>query len=85
MLRTVELVSADDVPVLGVNAGQLGYLVEIEPDALRPSIERFFSGDHHIEQRMRLDVRRAGRDARSRPSTRPCWRRPRPATPSASP
>ncbi|MEZ5262130.1 MAG: NAD(+)/NADH kinase [Acidimicrobiia bacterium] len=62
MLRTVELVSADDVPVLGVNAGQLGYLVEIEPDALRPSIERFFSGDHHIEQRMRLDVRRAGRD-----------------------
>lgn len=62
MLRTVELVAADDVPVLGVNAGQLGYLVEIEPDALRPSIERFLAGEHHIEQRMRLDVRRHGRD-----------------------
>lgn len=62
MLRTVELVAADDVPVLGVNAGQLGYLVEIEPDGLREAITRFFDGSHHIEQRMRLEVRREGVD-----------------------
>lgn len=62
MLRTVDLVAADDVPVLGVNAGQLGYLVEIEPDALRDAIERFLAGEHAIEERMRLQVHRAGDD-----------------------
>lgn len=58
MLRTVELVSADDVPVLGVNVGQLGYLVEVEPDGLRSAVTRFLDGEHHIEPRMRLEVRR---------------------------
>lgn len=60
MLRTVDLVAADDVPVLGINVGQLGYLVEIEPDTMRSAIGRFFVGDHTIEQRMRLQVQRVG-------------------------
>ena len=34
MLRAVDLVAADGVPVLGVNVGQLGYLTEIEPAGL---------------------------------------------------
>jgi NAD+ kinase len=62
MLRTVELVAAEDVPVLGINAGQLGYLVEVEPDGARQAITRFFAGEHHIEERMRLEVRRPGVD-----------------------
>lgn len=68
MLRAVELVSASDVPVLGVNVGQLGYLVEIEPPDLRSSVERFLAGDHHIEERMRLAVRIEG-DGRTEPLT----------------
>ena len=62
MLRTVELIAVDDVPVLGVNVGQLGYLVEIEPDGLREAIGRFLDGEHRIEERMRLAVRREGTD-----------------------
>src|ERR1700704_1464100 len=31
MLRTVDVVAAKGVPVLGVNVGQLGYLTEVEP------------------------------------------------------
>ena len=34
MLRTVDLVAPDGVPVLGVNVGQLGYMTEVEPGDL---------------------------------------------------
>lgn len=56
MLRTVGMVADHAVPVLGVNFGQLGYLTEIEPDAATHAIEGFLSGEHVIEQRMRLEV-----------------------------
>ena len=56
MLRAVDLVCGDGVPVLGVNVGHLGYLTEVEPGELTTSLERFFAGDYGIESRMTLDV-----------------------------
>jgi NAD+ kinase len=56
MLRTVDLVADDDVPVLGVNLGQLGYLTEVEPGHLHDALTRFLAGDHGIERRMRMAV-----------------------------
>jgi NAD+ kinase len=56
MLRTVDLVSQADVPVLGVNLGQLGYLSVVEPAGLRDALKRFLSGDYLVERRMTLDV-----------------------------
>ena len=56
MLRTVELVAEESVPVLGVNIGQLGYLTELEPAQLRPALKRFLAGEYGIEERMRLAV-----------------------------
>jgi NAD+ kinase len=56
MLRTVRLVADDDVPVLGVNFGQLGYLSEIEPPELHHSVHRFLAGDYAVEERLRLDI-----------------------------
>ena len=56
MLRTVELVAREGVPVLGVNAGRLGYLTELEPAQLLDSLERFFSDSYDIEERMMLAV-----------------------------
>src|SRR4029079_12950878 len=41
MLRTVELVAGEGVPVLGVNIGRLGYLTELEPSQLPAALERF--------------------------------------------
>ena len=61
MLRTVDLVCAAGVPVLGVNVGHLGYLTECEPAELESALERFFAGGFRIEERMTLDVDTAGR------------------------
>ncbi len=56
MLRTVDLVATADVPVIGVNLGQLGYLTEVEPANLDDALDRFFRGEHSIEDRMLLTV-----------------------------
>ncbi|CAN5247239.1 NAD(+)/NADH kinase [soil metagenome] len=56
MLRTVDLVGDDRVPVIGVNLGHLGYLAEVEPQHLCLSLRRFFVGDHEVQERMRLRV-----------------------------
>jgi NAD+ kinase len=56
ILRTIHLLEGRPVPVIGVNFGTLGYLAELDPDALRPALERFLAGDYDVEERMLLDV-----------------------------
>ncbi len=56
MLRTVNLVSGAGIPVLGVNFGTLGYLTVVEPEGIRPALQRFLAGEHLLESRMTLDV-----------------------------
>ncbi|MDQ3353752.1 MAG: NAD(+)/NADH kinase [Actinomycetota bacterium] len=70
MLRTVDLVADDQVPVVGVNLGHLGYLAEVEAHDLHAALERFFAGEHEIQERMRLRVEVGGgaHDVRARTS-----------------
>jgi len=56
ILRAVECSAEEGVPVLGVNAGQLGYLATVEPSSLRMSMKRFLAGSYEVEERMRLAV-----------------------------
>lgn len=56
MLRTVDLVCCERLPVLGVNLGHLGYLTVVEPIGLRVALARFLAGDYQVEPRMTLDV-----------------------------
>jgi NAD+ kinase len=56
MLRTVDLVYDDGVPVLGVNVGQLGYLAEVEPADLDVALARLVTGDYEVVDRMMLSV-----------------------------
>ena len=56
MLRTVDLVAAEGVPVLGVNLGQLGFLTEVEPAQLEESLRRALAGEGQISERMVLSV-----------------------------
>ena len=56
MLRAVGLLQGRPIPILGVNAGLLGYLAEVEPDHLVPALERFMAGEVTLERRMMLEV-----------------------------
>lgn len=69
-LRAVDLVSAHNVPVLGVNVGLLGYLNEIEPAGLVDALDGFISGRHTIEERMMLEARVQRRDGTFEPPVR---------------
>ncbi len=57
MLRTVDLVGGEGVPVLGVNAGHLGFLTEIEPDQLEEGLGRVMAGQYGVSERMVLSVK----------------------------
>jgi NAD+ kinase len=56
MLRTLDLVGATGVPVLGVNVGQLGYLTEVDPPHMRDALAKILAGSYAIEERMLLQV-----------------------------
>lgn len=56
MLRAVALLRGLPIPVLGVNAGLLGYLAEVEPEQVVVALDRFFSGDFTLENRMLLEI-----------------------------
>jgi NAD+ kinase len=56
MLRTVDMVAGDGVPVIGVNVGQLGYLTEVEPQGLRMALKRFLAGSYDVEERMLIQT-----------------------------
>ena len=46
---------AEDVPIVGVNLGKVGYLSEVEPDNL-DIFSRLLNGDYSINQRMLLTI-----------------------------
>jgi len=55
-LRLVPLAYAARIPVLGVNFGRLGYLLEVEPDHFQEALGRALVGDVEVEERTMLAV-----------------------------
>ncbi len=56
ILRAVELTGEAEVPILGVDFGQLGYLTEVRPEDAREAVRRTLGGDHGIESRMLIET-----------------------------
>jgi NAD+ kinase len=55
-LRMVPLAYAAKIPVMGVNFGRLGYLLEVEPAQLRAALGRALDGSVALEERTALAV-----------------------------
>nr|WP_246315925.1 NAD(+)/NADH kinase [Kineococcus aurantiacus] len=54
MLGALRLLVGRKVPVLGVNLGHLGFLVELEPSELPGALERISAGDFTVEPHLSL-------------------------------
>ncbi len=54
ILRSMQRTNA---PILGVNAGALGFLTEITEECLKEGIRRLLAGDYFIEDRVKLATR----------------------------
>ncbi len=59
-LRLVPLAYRARVPLLGVNFGRLGYLLDVEPSSLFETLERALSGESPLEDRLLLAVTVSG-------------------------
>jgi NAD+ kinase len=56
MLRAGHLCAPCGVPILGINFGRLGFLIQIERGEWREMLDRLFKGEAWIEHRMMLYV-----------------------------
>lgn len=54
MLRAVHLCAPNNVPILGINLGGLGFLIEIARNEWEIALERVLRGDYWLETRMML-------------------------------
>jgi NAD+ kinase len=56
ILRTVRFVSEYDIPIVGINLGEFGYLTEVNLSEMTSALELIVKGDYQTEKRMMLDI-----------------------------
>ena len=63
LLRAARLTASQNVPILGINMGRLGFLAEVQPTEWPDRIKQALLGDYWIEKRMMVHAehRRNGR------------------------
>ncbi|HEX6434664.1 MAG TPA: NAD(+)/NADH kinase [Gemmatimonadales bacterium] len=67
LLRGARLLGAQEIPILGVNLGRVGFLTSINRDTLDPALDALVSGRYLIERRqaLRAGIRDAEGETRS--------------------
>ncbi|HPE38515.1 MAG TPA: NAD(+)/NADH kinase [Bacillota bacterium] len=55
-LSTVHRHISNNIPIIGVNLGSIGFLTEIMPDKFEDAIDRILKGEYHLEKRSQLSV-----------------------------
>jgi len=56
LLRTAHRTGPNDIPLLGVNIGRLGFLADIEVEQLTEALNAIHHGDYAVEERMVLEA-----------------------------
>jgi NAD+ kinase len=56
ILRTVRFVSEYDIPIVGINLGEFGYLTEVNLNEMYSALELIVKGEYQTEKRMMLDI-----------------------------
>src|SRR5436190_152798 len=56
MIATARMLGDNQVPVIGVNYGGLGYLAEFPIEELFPALEAIRAGEYRLQQRLMLSV-----------------------------
>lgn len=56
MLNVAKTMASDQVPVIGVNRGKLGFLTDILPEELETRIGEVLDGEFSVEKRFLLDL-----------------------------
>lgn len=54
VLRNISYINHYEIPILGVNFGNMGYLTQCEPESCMAFLDRIFKGDYEIEDRIML-------------------------------
>lgn len=54
VLRAAHLCAPHEIPILPINMGSLGFLIELEPEDWPGCVDRLLAGDFWIEKRMML-------------------------------
>ena len=56
ILRTVRFVSEYDIPIVGINLGEFGYLTEVNLNEMYSALELIVKGEYQTDKRMMLDI-----------------------------
>lgn len=56
MLSVARLVCEKGIPILGINLGGLGFITEVQRTEIYDALERVFSGQYTLEERMMLNA-----------------------------
>ena len=55
-LRTALQINKQNIPILGINIGRLGFLADISRDQIDETLDELFRGDYRIEERSLLQL-----------------------------
>ena len=56
LLSAAHMPQIEEVPILAINIGTLGFLTDASLDELYPTLESLLTGDYRVEHRMMLEV-----------------------------
>ena len=69
LLHAASLAGSEDVPLLGVNRGRLGFLTDVTPDDMLDSVGQVLNGNFSRESRLAIDAHVQLADGSSREAT----------------